>query len=162
MVLRCEVNRFQAEVRDVGDLVTLVRIASLAVLLPGLLRILDLPALMRLLTPASGRSRPALMDSDRTVRLTNLVLGRAPQTHRTCLIRSLVLYRLLRLGGMPARIHIGVQRKEGGLASHSWLTCCGQPAAQGTGQSGFSEIYAYPSGPEAAAAWTREERAPCV
>ena len=162
MALSYKISRLRTEVCGARDLILLVRIASLAMLLPGLLRILDLPALMRFLTPASGRSRSAVIDSDRPVRLTNLVLGRAPRTHRTCLVRSLVLYRLLRLGRLPAQLHIGVQSTEGRLAGHSWLTCFGQPVAEGPGHNGFAEIYVYPAGPDVVAGWAREERAPCA
>ena len=144
------------------DLTMVARIGVLAVLLPGLLRLMDLRVLMRVLTPAGGATRPATIDVEKAVRLTNLVMGRAPQAHRTCLVRSLVLYRLLRLGGRPVQIHMGVQRAGSRLAGHSWLTCNGQAVAGAPEHNRFSEIYVYPAGPDMAPAWAREEQAPCA
>lgn len=145
------------------DLGILAQIVILTSLLPVLLRILDLPALMRLLTPSGGRAEPpAALDSDRVVWLTDLVLGRAPRAHSTCLVRSLILYRLLAKGGEEVQIHVGVQRKGDRLAAHSWLTRAGQSVGESSGQNGFTEIYVYPARSGTGSSLPGKGHVPCV
>ena len=145
MAWRHKLARFGAEVRTGSEFILLGRIVSLAVALPVLLRVMSLPAFMELWTPARTRRWAQAIDADQTARLTDLVLACLPLVRNTCLIRSLVLYRLLRTGGMPARIHFGVRRAGSQLNGHSWLTCEGESLSESPANSPFNEIYAYPS-----------------
>lgn len=147
MAWQSKLARLRAEVRGWSDWVLLGRILLLAAFLPGLLRYLSLPALMRTMTPVPSRHRSGAIDPDKIVRLTGLVVERAPLIRKTCLIRSLVLYRLLRTGGVPVQIHLGVQQAGSRLAGHSWLTYEGRPFSEPPAEQAFSEIYVYP--PEA-------------
>jgi hypothetical protein len=162
MVWRRKLARLRAELHGWRDLILAGRIALLAALLPGLIRSLGLPALMRILTPAHSRRRTGATDLDRIVRLTDLVLGRVPLTRQTCLVRSLVLYRLLRTDGVAVRIHFGVQKADGRLAGHSWLTHQGQLLAETSTGKDFSEIYAYPADSGMLASEEIEERSLCA
>jgi hypothetical protein len=144
MAWRRKLARLGAEVHNGFDLILLARIASLAIGLPVLLRVMSLSTLMQIWTPARTRRRARAFDADRMARLTDLVLARLPLARNTCLIRSLVLYRLLRTGGMPARIHFGVRQAGRKLTGHSWLTCEGQPLSESPANTAFSEIHSYP------------------
>jgi hypothetical protein len=138
------------------------RIVLLSFLLPGLLRWLSLRVLIQALTPPSGR-RPAVpADAGRIVHLADLVLGYLPPTSRTCLVRSLVLYRLLRSGGVAVQIHFGVRKVDGRLAGHSWLTHQGRRLAEPSMGREFSEIYAYPADSGRHASEELEERSLCA
>ncbi len=44
-----------------------------------------------------------------------------------CLPRSLILFRIARLEGLPVVFHCGVRRSELGLDGHAWLTLHEQP-----------------------------------
>ena len=161
MAVRRKLARLRAELHGWPDLILVGRIALLAALLPGLLRYLSLPSVMRLLTP-TPRRRSRVGDPDRIVRLTDLVLGRMPLVRRTCLIRSLIAYRLLRLGGVPVRIHLGVRQAGSQLAGHGWLTYEGQPVYEPAAGEAFAEMYAYPPETSLLANEGEEEHSLCA
>jgi hypothetical protein len=162
MVWRRKLARLRAELHGWRDLILAGRITLLAILLPGFIRHRSLPALMRMLTPAHPRRRTEATDPDRIVRLTDLVLGCVPLARNTCLVRSLVLYRLLRTKGMAVRIHFGVRKVDGKLAGHSWLTRQGQLLTEVSPGNDFSEIYAYPPDGSMLASEEKEERSLCA
>src|SRR5208282_1246616 len=54
------------------------------------------------------------------------LLGWLP-THPSCLIRSLVLLRLLARWGIDSALVIGVRLKDGSLAAHAWVEYRGIP-----------------------------------
>ena len=162
MVWRRKLARLRTEVQGWPDLILMGRIALLALLLPGLLRHLSLPALMRMLTPAPSRHRSGAVEPDRIVRLTDLVLGRMPLVRTPCLIRSLILYRLLHVAGMPVRVHFGVRHAGGQLAGHGWLTYQGQPVYEPAGREAFTEMYVYPLHASLLARVEEEEQPLCA
>ena len=51
-----------------------------------------------------------------------------------CLPRSLILFRIARLEGLPVVFHCGVRRSELGLDGHAWLTLLEQPFLENTRQ----------------------------
>jgi len=84
---------------------------------------------------------PPQVDSERLAGLSNAqtaavaaylsfaivrLLGRLP-THPSCLIRSLVLLRLLARWGIDSTFVIGVRLKDGSLAAHAWVEYQGIP-----------------------------------
>ena len=157
-----KVSRFRAEMRTGSDLILLGRIVALAFALPVLLRFVRLPALMRVWTPARTRRQARAVDAEQAERLTDLVLARLPLIRNTCLIRSLVLYRLLRTGGTPARIHVGVRRAGSQLTGHSWLTYQGWRLSGSLENDPFSEIYSYPPDTGELAGEQEEEQPVCA
>ena len=50
-----------------------------------------------------------------------------------CLTRSLVLWRLLALRGLPAELRIGVRPGDGGLRAHAWVEHRGRVLAEPEG-----------------------------
>lgn len=50
-----------------------------------------------------------------------------PPTHASCLVRSLVLLRLLARWGISSSLVIGVRLKDGSLAAHAWVEYHGIP-----------------------------------
>lgn len=162
MNLSRKLDRLRAQVRTWSDLILLGRIALLVMVLPGLLRHFSLPELLHRLTPRSNHDWPETAAAERIVHLTDLVLRRMPVDRKTCLVRSLVLYRLLRIQGMPVRIHFGVQHADSYLAGHSWLTCLGREVAQTAGGAGFAQVYAYPAEMNRKPDEDQREPLPCV
>jgi len=56
------------------------------------------------------------------------VADRLPWTS-TCVVRALATVALLRLRGIPAQMHLGVDTDvvhKGGFAAHSWISCDGR------------------------------------
>ena len=108
--------------------------------------VLPLPALLALLTPRLRKERSDPAELERAVALTGLVLRRHPLVRATCLVRSLVLYRLLRGRGVPATIVFGVRRSVAGLEGHAWLSGTGGiVGAEPDAGEAFTAVYAYPS-----------------
>jgi hypothetical protein len=86
----------------------------------GLVRFLD-----RLGQPAGeagAARRPgrAAADPRMLTRAVERAAGRA-LGHYSCLPRSLVLWTLLRRGGLPAQIWVGVRRDRDQLEAHAWV-----------------------------------------
>jgi hypothetical protein len=104
-----------------------VRVAAWTLISPRLLSLLSLPGLMRVLTPKkpTGPVTPELLArADLVDSYAIGILKRNPKYNhnRMCLPRSLVLYRFLRLSGVPARFCLGVRKDgAGNLIGHSWI-----------------------------------------
>jgi len=87
------------------------------------------------LRPSAGRfGRPPLPTAVATVQLATAIWP----FRTTCLVRSMVLGRILRRRGYPAEVVIGV--REDGVGrdprfAHAWVE-----VEEGTGSSGFSEL----------------------
>ena len=87
-----------------------------------LLRNRDLPATLRVLRAGGGDGQPAPGDAQRAAFLGSAVtrlLSHLPLDSR-CLIRSLVLARMLDRRGIPSRVVIGVKTGERFVA-HAWV-----------------------------------------
>jgi hypothetical protein len=137
----------------------LARHLVLLTTLPALIRVMPLPALLRILTPTSSRRFPRLgkaPDADRIVTITDWLLGHSKGNGRTdCLKRSLALYHQLRRSGMPVELCLGVRRSSLGLASHmsklplhghAWLARGDTVLYEGSAKvlSVYAETYRYP------------------
>ena len=61
-----------------------------------------------------------------------------------CLIRSLVLYRLLRSQGDPAMLVIGLPLMPTTHQAHSWVELGGRDVGPAPGGSGYRELTRYP------------------
>ncbi len=84
------------------------------------LRVLSLPRLLRLIPPASRASTASRLPAERLVALVDVAARRVP-LGATCLERSLAASWLLARHGLVAALHIGVVRRNGGVAAHAWL-----------------------------------------
>jgi hypothetical protein len=61
-----------------------------------------------------------------------------------CLVRSLVLYRLLRAQGDPAELVIGLPIRPRNHEAHSWVELAGRDVGPAPGSSGYLELTRYP------------------
>jgi hypothetical protein len=136
------IRRFRKNIHSPADLALLFRLGTWLALEPFLIRFLSLPRLLAWHTPA----RP-LLPSHRRARLrifTQFLLSdRVDLFERTCLKRSLLLYRYLHGEPNPPRFHLGVRSKNGRLQGHSWVTLGGAPLDPGEDQ-GYAVTFAYP------------------
>jgi len=142
--------------RSPKDFILLIRIAFWLAVQPVLIRTMPLDKLMKLLTPAPRTRRSPEMEK-KAVRYTSFFLGKmtpadpeAPKTNstnsvvrRSCLKRSMVLYRFLRIAGVPVKIKLGVQKNNGKLKGHCWLELGGKPYLQNE-DMGYKTTYTYP------------------
>ena len=110
----------------------LLTLWPLIVFVAALLRLLDYPRTVRLLSRWSPTvrvqddiSEDAMSYALRLGRLARIA-GRYVPTNGSCLRQSLVVWWLLRRKGMPAELRIGVQTG-GGFAAHAWVEVDGHP-----------------------------------
>ena len=116
--------------------------------LPVLIRIVPLPALLRRI---SGRASTALAESawhpddvaNVAARVCGLPVFRTRAFPRSCLRRSLVLFRALTTMGYPATIHFGVRKKGDAFEGHSWVSLHGRPLAETGSVEAFSSLYSF-------------------
>jgi hypothetical protein len=136
------IRRFRENIHSPADLGLLLRLAAWLALEPFLLRFLPLPRLLALHTPA----RPLLPPSQRAylrIFAQFLLSDRVDLFERTCLKRSLILYRYLHDETNPPRFYLGVRSHHGRLQGHSWVTLGGVPVYPGEDQ-GYAVTFAYP------------------
>lgn len=104
--------------------------AEAAVLLAAswvLLRLWRIDRILEWLTP----TKPPPADWRRVHeagRFVDRILSRLPKLRgRSCLIRSLALYSMVRRSGIPVTFRCGVRKVDGTLDGHAWLTYEGKP-----------------------------------
>lgn len=68
-----------------------------------------------------------------------------------CLLRSLVLYRMLRAQGDVAELVIGLKGRAVGSDAHAWVELAGRDVGPWPGGAGYQELTRYPRQPSAAA-----------
>jgi len=61
-----------------------------------------------------------------------------------CLLRSLVLYRLLRAQGDPAELVIGLPIRPTTNEAHAWVELAGRDVGPAPGGAGYQELTRYP------------------
>jgi hypothetical protein len=61
-----------------------------------------------------------------------------------CLIRSLVLYRLLRDQGDGAQLIIGLRERTASSDAHAWVELAGRDVGPAPGGAGYRELSRYP------------------
>lgn len=67
--------------------------------------------------------------------------------HNTCLKTSLLLYYFLNREGMPARICLGIKKRDGDLSGHSWIEVPNLTTFHPGYNDDFIQIYTYPETP---------------
>jgi hypothetical protein len=107
-----------------------------------LVRTNDVEAMVR---AARKRDRPTSTVAPSDARVTAIRLGRMVERltrwlpDDRCLIRSLVVLRLLGQRGIPARLVIGV-RAESGFGAHAWVEHDGRPILPAAGFNRLLEL----------------------
>jgi hypothetical protein len=111
---------------------------------PVLLRCVKLRRLLELVTTTNSSATPERDDVRLVIRFTSR-LARCWPAQGTCLVRSLVLYRVLRRMGLPVHIVFGVSPAETGMIGHAWLTPS-EWQGLSLGQAGerFTVMYTFP------------------
>lgn len=127
----------------------LLRVAFWVAVLPLCYRALSLPRLLKLLSPDRPVSGPDPEQMELAVLLDKYIHGlyrlSKKNIGRLCLRRSLILYRFLRLHGIPARFFVGVRKKEdGGLIGHSWITINGEHFHNTQADLPYQITFSYP------------------
>jgi len=109
----------------VKDTVLFIRIACLVLVTPFLVRIKSLPELCDYFTPknTNGNYR-----KEKIIKYTDFLVGwQIPIFTHYCLVRSLILYKLLRENGTNVVINFGVLKdRMNKIGGHSWLTLNGK------------------------------------
>lgn len=80
----------------------------------------------------------------RVERATELVLRRVRATRTTCLLRSLIRYRLLRERGVAVVFKMGVRQRGEELEGHAWIELRGQPVLERE-STDYQVTFAYPT-----------------
>jgi len=132
-----------------GHFLLFFRIAAWAVLIPLLYRFLSLPSLMRVLTPDKPIFRftpEAAADTADRIRayVVRILIQNPKNIRRMCLKRSLVLYRFLRLYGIPSVFFLGVRKEEGKIVGHSWVEVEGEHFCDPMAEVSYTVTYSYP------------------
>lgn len=92
------------------------------------LKLVKLGSLLAWLQPATCSGRKDEQYIARMADRTDHLLRIFPANPKgNCLPRSLILFRIARLEGLPVVFHCGVRRSEFGLDGHAWLTLNEQP-----------------------------------
>jgi hypothetical protein len=124
----------------VGRAVLAVRIWATYVEVRRALRRCPLATAAVVLAAPGGRApRPATLLSRAVTRALRL----GPWQSR-CLVRSLVLYRLLRAQGMPAELVIGLPTAARDPDAHAWVELEGRDLGPAPGRFGHDELLRYP------------------
>ena len=118
--------------------------------LPVLVRLWSLPVLLARMTGKRSPARPRTRALD--VELVVGIVAAVSQLRifqsqlflRSCLRRSLTLYRALTRMGYPARIHFGVRKQGPSFLGHSWVTLYGRSLAESEAPDVFTTVYSYP------------------
>ncbi len=134
------------------ELWLLIRIGTLATLLPLLTRRLSLLDLMRWLTPKRPSGDAGRIPQERIVGLVELVLRRDFWIYRpNCLKRALLLYRFLHQSGQAVQLCIGVRAtgpSDTGatMDGHAWLQRQGVPYLEPLAEEvpSYRVTFAYP------------------
>lgn len=130
-----------------------LRTAIAVLVIPPLLRLVPLERLMVWLGRGAGRRALAGSRQARVIRWVDGALRRLPPPwRRTCLTRSVVLYHLLRSGGVPVVLNMGVRKGEdGAVKAHAWLTSPPGPLStdleKGHAHEDFRVIAVFPPAP---------------
>jgi Transglutaminase-like superfamily len=110
-----------------GDRGLVLRMTSWALLLPVLKHVVRLPRLAELMW-RDGMGSPSEAGVERVVRLASLAgrFGSLPRRDN-CLEHSLILYRYLSMLNADPHLVAAVQRRDGDMQGHVWVTVDGVP-----------------------------------
>lgn len=119
-----------------------IRIGFWLALVSILLRLIPLPSILKLLTPKKPSKKK--WQKDKLVNFISLWLGQDRAFfRRSCLKRSLVLYRYLNLQKEPARFFIGIKKEDDKILGHAWIML-GEQKLFPDENINYKIIYTYP------------------
>ena len=103
-----------------GDIMLFFKVFFSLIVLRVLVEFIKLPKLLRLLDPKSRGTGP-VTKIEHITKFSNFVIHNILRSSKPCMLRSLVLFRYLRLRGMDIKIAFGVKQDKEGLKGHAWL-----------------------------------------
>jgi hypothetical protein len=125
-----------------SQLLVFLQLIVFASIVRGILKFLALPRLIAFVAWAANqrwlRCLPLLQNNYETEQLTLLadLAARATRPDGPCLLRSLLLFWLLKARGEQAELLIGVRKEGAVLNSHAWIESQGKIIADSVGMTG--------------------------
>jgi hypothetical protein len=102
------------------DVILFIKTFFSLIAIKVLLYLIKLPKLLKLLDPEK-RAEPDDQKIEYILKFTNFILFRLFRSANPCLLRSMLLFRHLRMMGKDAKIVFGVKNEEEKLKGHAWL-----------------------------------------
>ena len=126
------------------DIILFIRTFFSLIVIKVLLYLIKLPKLLKLLDPEK-RAKPDDQKIEYILKFTNFILFRLFRSSNPCLLRSILLFRHLRMLGLEVKIVFGVKNEEEMLKGHAWLIVEGRHFPEPTDPSGEYQItFVYP------------------
>lgn len=138
---------FRRMVASPNETVLALRMAAWTAVLPLLKRILPLPRLVGLMTPAERSAKRDPRREQRIAAIAKRLYHTRPVTHRdNCLERSLVAYRFLSRAGAEPMLVVGFRREQKDIHGHVWVIVDGEPVHETPGElSAYETVTAFGS-----------------
>jgi len=126
------------------DVILFIRTFFSLIVIKVLLYLIKLPKLLKLLDPEK-RAKPDDPKIEYILKFTNFILFRLFRSSSPCLLRSMLLFRNLRMMGKDVKIVFGVKNEEEKLKGHAWLIVEGRHFPEPNDPSGEYQItFVYP------------------
>jgi hypothetical protein len=126
------------------DVILFIKTFFSLIVIRVLLYLIKLPKLLKLLDPEK-RAKPDDQKIEYLLKFTNFILFRLFRSSNPCLLRSILLFRHLRMLGREAKIVFGVKNEEEKLKGHAWLIVEGRHFPEPNDPSGEYQItFVYP------------------
>lgn len=122
------------------------KVFSLLITLPVLVKILKLPALLRLLEHGKVKRKGDNRDDvEMITKFANFIIYNIFHSSNPCLLRSLLLFKFFRERGMDLKIAFGVREGEEDFKGHAWLIHRNKPFNEKSDPSEeFDVVLVYP------------------
>ena len=126
------------------DVILFIKTFFSLIVIKVLLYLIKLPKLLKLLDPEK-RAKPDDQKIEYILKFTNFILFRLFRSSNPCLLRSILLFRHLRMMGRKVKIVFGVKNEEEKLKGHAWLIVEGRHFPEQNDPSGEYQItFVYP------------------
>ena len=126
------------------DVILFIKTFFSLIVIKVLLYLIKLPKLLKLLDPEK-RATPDDQKIEYILKFTNFILFRLFRSSNPCLLRSILLFRQLRMMGGDIKIVFGVKNEEEKLKGHAWLIVEGRHFPEPNDPSGEYQItFVYP------------------
>jgi len=126
------------------DIILFIKTFFSLIVIKVLLYLIKLPKLLKLLDP---EKKVPSDDSkiEYILKFTNFILFRLFRSSNPCLLRSILLFRQLRMSAREVKIVFGVKNEEEKLKGHAWLIVEGRHFPEPNDPSGEYQItFVYP------------------
>ena len=121
------------------DVILFIKTFFSLVVIKVLLYLIKLPKLLKLLDPEK-KTTPDDQKIEYILKFTNFILFRLFRSSNPCLLRSILLFRQLRMMSRKVKIVFGVKNEEEKLKGHAWLIVEGRHFPETNDPSGEYQI----------------------